>query len=91
MGRWLIWGGRHWGEDGTELAFDLVVRICCAASQTALKTLEGAKAERIATRVASGSVISKVHRIARTDRMVAREVGMWDADPLQIGTPGRTA
>jgi hypothetical protein len=87
VGRWLVWDSRHWREDVTELAFDLTVNVCNAASQRALKTIKGARGEAIATRVASGSVIGRVNRIARADRAVARDVDPWDADRLQLGTP----
>ena len=87
LGRWLIWNGKCWAEDETEQAYDLAVEICSAASSEALRILPKTKAERIATRVASGSVIGKVHRIARADRLLACTPAAWDANPWILNTP----
>jgi len=86
-GRWRIWDGARWAEDDTERAYDLVVRLCCAASNRALKTIaQATKAERVAMKVADGSTITKVHRIARTSGQLACSPGVWDTNPWILNT-----
>jgi putative DNA primase/helicase len=85
-GRWRIWDGRVWAEDETELAFDLVVRLCNTTSGEALRTLQGSLAERTAMKLADGSTMTKVHRIARADRAFACTPAAWDTNPQILNT-----
>ena len=80
-GRWLEWDGSVWRNDDTLRVYDLARRICRAA-------LSECDKDGVAAKVASGSTVAAVERLARADRAHAATVGRWDTDPWLLNTPG---
>lgn len=80
-GRWLEWDGSVWRNDDTLRVYDRARRICRAASSECDK-------DGVAAKVASGSTVAAVERLARADRAHAATVGQWDTDPWLLNTPG---
>ena len=87
-GRWYSWSGVVWAPDDTLAAFDLIRRECraAAAELTARNTSDTAK--RQAAKVASGSTVAAVDRLARSDRRLAATVSQWDSERDVFTTPG---
>jgi putative DNA primase/helicase len=80
-GKWHRWDGTHWCEDRTLDVFDLVRKVCRSVGTTSGK---------FGIQVASGSTVSAVERLARSDRRHAAVPEIWDADPMLLGTPSGT-
>ena len=80
-GRWLEWAGSVWHYDDTLRVRDLARHVCRAVSSECDK-------QGVAAKVASGSTVAAVERLARADRAHAATVGQWDTDPWLLNTPG---
>ena len=83
-GKWLEWVGTHWREDSTLRAFDLARGVCRRAAAEAMESAS----QRVAARCAAATTVAAVERLARADRQHAQTVGVWDADPWLLNTPG---
>ena len=84
-GYWLRWDGSRWARDATLSVYDLSRLICRDAAAEA-KRLDDGKA--IARKVASGATTAAVEKLARSDPRLARTSDAFDADPMQLNTPG---
>jgi putative DNA primase/helicase len=79
-GKWLAWDGKRWQRDKTLAVFDRARTIChetvphleCNAST--------------ASRLASGSTVAAVEKLARYDRQHAATVEQWDSDEWLLNT-----
>lgn len=80
-GRWMAWDGAVWRKDETLAVYDLVRRVCRAASSDA-------RNPGLQTRLASGKTVAAVEKLARADRRHAATAQQWDADPWVLNTPG---
>ena len=80
-GRWMQWDGRVWKADDTLHVFDLARQICRQASAECNQ-------DKVSASVASAKTVAAVERLAKADRRHAASVGMWDADPWLLNTPG---
>jgi len=79
-GRWSIWDGTVWKQDATCYVFDLARRVCRAESRNC-------QSDHLALRIASGSTVTAVERLARADRRHAATIDQWDAGPWLLNTP----
>ncbi len=89
--RWYRWTGKYWEEERTLRVVDQARKICRAAAQEALLASEigsDNKRERVACAIASKSTVMAIEGLARADRQHAATVDVWDADTLQLNTPG---
>jgi putative DNA primase/helicase len=95
-GRWLFWTGSRWEMDERLLHMtrtreylrqraDSLVR---GASAGAVDGLDPERAEAIAKPLRSAQTVAHVVGLARSNRELAATVGMWDADPWRLNTPG---
>jgi phage/plasmid-associated DNA primase len=80
-GQWLVWTGTRWRHETTLKALHLSRLVCREAA------LQCGRA-RLAARLASGSTVSAVERLARADRRHAATESEWDRDPWAFNTPG---
>ncbi len=81
-GRWYEWSGVVWAPDDTLAAYDLVRRECRAAAADLTAQNSSDTGKRQAAKVASGSTVAAVERLARVDLpSEVREVHVFaDAD-----------
>ena len=79
-GRWSVWDGCVWRQDGTLCVYDLARKVCREESAAC-------QDERLAPRIASAVTIAAVERLARADRRHAAIGDQWDADPWALNTP----
>lgn len=77
VGRWYRWNGVFWEMDETELAFDFARKLARLMS-------EGKRA------LGRAGTATGVEKLARADRAHAVTSGVWDQDPLLLGTPSGT-
>jgi len=80
-GRWMAWDGSVWRKDDTLRVYDLVRRICRAASAEAHQPA-------LQTKLASGKTVAAVEKLARADRRHAATAQQWDDDGWLLNTPG---
>jgi len=86
--RWVIWNGERWEHDFTSHHIDLVRLFCDAESNRALNSIDKeAKAESVATRLASAKTFNNIAAIAKSLRSVSMEPAAFDADPDMLNTP----
>ena len=79
--QWLMWTAKQWKVDDTLLVNHLMRAI---GREAALK----ADSHRIASKLASAGTVSSIERLARMDRRHAATTSEWDANPMDINTPG---
>jgi putative DNA primase/helicase len=79
-GKWLIWKGYHWEEDGTRSVENLVRKICRAEAAKSNKPSEAAA-------ISSAKTMKAVVSLARSDTRLARTTEDWDKDPWLLNTP----
>ncbi len=82
-GRWFTWAGSVWRHDETLSVYDLARKVCRDASLTVPPSRPA-----IATKIASAQTVAAIIRLAQSDRVVARDVTVWDRDPSLLNTPG---
>jgi putative DNA primase/helicase len=82
-GKWLFWNNRHWQFDETLSTYDLMRK--CVRERA--KTLGN---DRVAAAVASARTVAGAERLVRSDRRHAATPQDFDADPMQLNTPGGT-
>jgi P4 family phage/plasmid primase-like protien len=89
LGGWLVWDGTRWAQDGSMQVFDWAGKVLARASHEALQRVDfnAAKAERVATSLASNGARNAVVNYAKADRRVAVTAEMFDADPWLLNTP----
>jgi putative DNA primase/helicase len=80
FGKWLVYDGARWADDGTLKAYDLV-RARCRETAAACDQPKNGSA------IASAKTIAAVERLARSDRRLAATVEQWDSDPWLLNTP----
>lgn len=80
-GKWLVRAPAVWRFDDTVNAFDMARAVCREAAGEC-------NDNRIAIAIASAKTVAAVERLAKADRRHAATVGMWDADPWLLNTPG---
>ncbi len=80
-GAWFVWDGAIWRQDRTGQTMKLAREIA-----RELAAADG-EAVRGAGRM---SFVASVERFARADDALAMVAETWDADPMQLGTPGGT-
>ena len=79
-GEWLQWTRARWCVEETLRCFELVRRICRAASAA----IDDA---RLARTIAKSSTVAAVERLARGDRRQAMRVDQFDADDWRLNQP----
>ncbi len=77
-GRWLVWDGKRWLDDQTRYMINLARQVCREAAGDDAK---------LRLRLERASTIEAVERLARSDRRVAVDHKVWDADPMALNTP----
>jgi putative DNA primase/helicase len=86
-GQWFVYDGKRWKRDSVLHAYDLVRKVCRAASQARRRLRKDKDKGRSAQSIASASTVAAVERLARADRRLAATIEQWDADPMLINTP----
>lgn len=79
-GKWLVWTGARWNPDQILHVAHLARGICRAASAMA-------STARTRAKLASGSTMAAVEKIARSDPIHAATSDEWDADVWALNTP----
>lgn len=78
---WMRWDGQTWAKDETHRVWDAIRAIC----RTASALVHDPKVQRA---ICSAKTIAAVERIAKSDRVHAATLDMWDSDPWLLNTPG---
>jgi putative DNA primase/helicase len=81
-GKWYQWGGTHWKQDRTQLAF--------AAARNLVRELSKAKPQRVKNVTSKANFAGNVERFARADQGLAVTQEFWDRDHYLIATPEGT-
>ena len=89
-GHWYQWSGVVWAPDNTLAAYDLARRECRAAAAELTAHNSSDTGKRQAAKVASGSTVAAVERLARSDRRLAATVDQWDSEREVFTTLGGT-
>jgi len=87
FGKWFEWDSGRWREDLRRRVFSHARRLCRDRSLDALSGLDGEKAVKVASAVASARTVAAVVGLARADVRHATTPEDWDADPWILNTP----
>jgi len=79
---WMNWDGIVWRHENTLKVFDLARAVCREAANLPKATVP------TKARLSESSTVAAVERMARSDRQFAATSDLWNADPLQLNTPG---
>jgi len=80
FGRWFEWDSGRWQEDLRRRVFSHARQLCRDRSLDALARLDGEKAVKVASAVASARTVAAVVGLARADARHATAPEDWDAD-----------
>lgn len=87
VGKWFHWDGAIWREDLTKLATQLIREHTRAA---AALPVPGSKDQKPQSSLARASVVKGAELFCQIDQRIAVEHGVWNQDPLLLGTPAGT-
>ena len=87
FGRWFEWDSGRWQEDLRRRVFSHARQLCRDRSLDALDRLDGEKAVKVASAVASARTVAAVVGLARADARHATAPEDWDADAWTLNTP----
>ena len=87
FGRWFEWHEGRWQEDLRRRVFSHARQLCRDRSLDALSRLDGEKAVKVASAVASARTVAAVVSLARADARHATAPEDWDADAWTLNTP----
>ena len=87
FGRWFEWDSGRWQEDLRRRVFSHARQLCRDRSLDALDRLDGEKAVKVASAVASARTVAAVVSLARADARHATAPEDWDADAWTLNTP----
>ncbi len=83
VGAWYWWNGVIWQKEETKLAYRW-------AHQLARRLAKDSENFKAILQAGKASFAAGVERIAQSDRVFAVTSGVWDTDPLLLGTPAGT-
>ena len=85
--KWLVWNGKRWEIDGTNVPLHLCRRICRETAVRASKVLVGPSTAKIVKALASAHTVEAVQRLIKADPRLVATTGQWDLDLFSLNTP----
>lgn len=79
----MVWNGKVWEKDKTQMVPNLVREICREAAIEA----QNIGSHGVAKNLCSARTVSAIERLAQSERALALKADVWDADPLRLNTP----